>query len=516
MPNQPLTIEEAVNKIKRGTTTPQTAQKGQPISIEEGVRRIKQESPQTETQGGGLLQGAANIVRDVTKPVATLATRPFQLGQELGTRAQEALTGQKLNPQEALERQTVNLPFFGEISPTRQFGEGDVIRDIGRGAQTVALGVGGPATKVATTIGRMGQFARSGAIGGGLFGAGAQVEDTGEVSGETLNQGAVGAITGGLIGGALGRFSGGTTVPGTSGLQRAAESQIGRVLAPAGRFNKQTVQKIAPEILRRRLVALSDDELLQQAQKGKTEALEAMNTTYANLPAAAKVDTAPIFLSITKAKNGLVTDSGIVIKAKQAQFDVLDDLEKELAEIVRRGGKEIGNIREYRQQLDDVISDAGKGFNFDARDKATLKAQKILANSIRSEIAKQFPDVAKVNKDFTFWSRLIDILEAKAERKTGQTGFTKTLGTITGGAVGSAGGGVSGAITGAIIIRTLIDFMQSTAWNSFSAVQKSRLSDLISKGKFNEALQLLEKAGAPIRATSRFAPVVGAEAVTDQ
>lgn len=510
MPNKPLTIEEAIGKIQGTTPSATSSSPAKPLSIDEAIQKI-QSTPTQQGKKGGLIQSAGNLVRDITAPAATLLTRPYQLGVELGTRTQEALTGQKLSPEEAQARQTVNLPFYGEITPST--GVQDVVKDVGRVAQTVSLGIGGPATSAATNLGRVGQYATRGALGGGLYAGGEQVAETGEVSGETLSRTAKGAVTGGLIGGALGRFAG-KAPQGTSSLQRSAEAQIGRVLAPTTKVNKQITQKIAPEVLSRRITAVSDDDLLRQARAGKEGALEALSEAYDSLPAGTKVDTKPVFLRITEAKNNLVNQTGVLPKSNEAAWKALDDLENELADIVTKGGETIGSIREYRQQLDRVINAAGKGFGYNAKDKAALQAQKEFANAIRSEIAKQNPSIDKVNKDFTFWSRLLDVLEAKAERQTGQTGFTKTLGTVTGGAVGGATGGVGGAITSAIAVRTLIDFMKSTAWNSFSAIQKARLAELISKGKFNDAIKLMEKAGAPIRKSTQILPVAGVEALS--
>lgn len=157
------------------------------------------QQPQEEERGGGFLGG---IARAIAEPVATLAVRPLQLGR--------ALTG--ATPEE----QAVNVPFLGRIeAPTTAR---DVIRDVGRVAETAALGIGGGA---ATTAGRqiLGQTVRGaaptatrtairgGVRAGALGGGGAEVARTGEIRPVDIGVSAgVGAAAGGVLGAVGGRL----------------------------------------------------------------------------------------------------------------------------------------------------------------------------------------------------------------------------------------------------------------------------------------------------------------------
>ena len=163
--------------------------------------------------------GIPKFLQGLFKPAATVAVRP---AQAIGTGV-ASLFGREAS----VEDQTLDLPFFGKIAPPTS-GK-DVVRDIGRVAETAALGIGaGPAASVAkqTLKGAGFQALKRGAIGGSkvgaVSGAGQQLEKDGEFSGDTvlsaLFGGGTGAILGGATGGAFGAVGAGTK----RGLQSAA------------------------------------------------------------------------------------------------------------------------------------------------------------------------------------------------------------------------------------------------------------------------------------------------------
>ncbi len=97
----------------------------------------------------------SKVFRGITEPVATLAARPIQLAK--------ALTGA-----ETPEEQAITLPYYGKIK-TPQTGK-DVVADIGRAAETMALGIGGGGAKTAVKAG-LGGLVRAGAKEGAIVGA---------------------------------------------------------------------------------------------------------------------------------------------------------------------------------------------------------------------------------------------------------------------------------------------------------------------------------------------------------
>lgn len=141
----------------------------------------------------GIISG---MFRAITEPVVTLAARPFQAVKGLaGATEQE---------------QAINLPYYGLIE-TSKSGK-DVLADIGRGAQTVSLGIGGGAAAGLKQVGLKGRVLAgaakeglAGAASGGLFGFGEALQEAevqpADVAMKTLFGAGTGAVGGALLGG---------------------------------------------------------------------------------------------------------------------------------------------------------------------------------------------------------------------------------------------------------------------------------------------------------------------------
>lgn len=486
----PETTQQRIQRVRQQMQS--SSGTGTSTSTETTQQRIQRIRSEMQTERGGVtppqqqpsqLSGFDRALQ-VGAGVTDAIFGGGKVGEAIGTQAAKmGLTG--LSPE---ERQYVSKgPTAGEIAGSAAQ-SALLFTPVGKLAGAVTKGLSKLGVPAAQTLGRVG----TGAGLGYAYDVASGME-RGESVGDTLTPG-LGTIIGGAIPGGSAVLS---KIP--SALRKSAQKDYEKVLYPTTRQNKQTTQKLVPELARRRVTAASDEALLEQAEKGSTRALERLDDVYASLPQDAKVNLRPVFLNITKEKNKLLNQSGVLPASNQPKWETLDALERELANIANRGGGSIATIRQYRGQLDEVINEAGKGFGFDAAGKASLKAQRIMANTLRSELAKQFPDTAKFNRDYTFWKRVTDVLEAKGERKTGQQGFLRTLGTLTGGGTGFATGGPGGAIVGAVAVRTLMDFMKSTLWRTLSASQKSRMSDLLSQKKYPELIKLLQDSGATIK-----------------
>jgi hypothetical protein len=136
------------------------------------------------------------LLRGVLEPVATLVTRPFQVAK--------ALTGA-----ETPEEQGVSLPFLGRIeAPTT--GQ-DIVKDVGRGLETVSLGIGGGGAKTAIQTGMKGLVKRGfveglgvGLKSGALMSFGQAIQEAentpSDIAYKTIFGTTVGGLTGGLFG----------------------------------------------------------------------------------------------------------------------------------------------------------------------------------------------------------------------------------------------------------------------------------------------------------------------------
>lgn len=135
----------------------------------------------TPTLGSQILGLGKSLVKGIVEPVATIVARPIQLGAEaLGASDQQVNDFTKNH-------------FSDWVAPTPQ-NTSDVVKDVGRGIQTVALGeIPGIPSALGKTV-----------AGGAAFGAGSALEQAGTkiTAKDFLEQTALGAGTGAVLHGA--------------------------------------------------------------------------------------------------------------------------------------------------------------------------------------------------------------------------------------------------------------------------------------------------------------------------
>lgn len=152
------------------------------------------EQPQETPKKEGLL---SKMFRGVTEPVVTMLARPVQLAKYVGNKIGDP---NRVGGEYDL---SVNLPYYGKIeAPTT--GK-DIVKDVGRGLETISLGIGGGglnAIKTGAKTGLLGlakQGAIQGAKTGAIFGTGAGLEETGTAKG-AIEGGVLGAAGGAVLG----------------------------------------------------------------------------------------------------------------------------------------------------------------------------------------------------------------------------------------------------------------------------------------------------------------------------
>jgi len=143
----------------------------------------------------------------------------------------------------------------------------------------------------------------------------------------------------------------------------------------------------------------------------------------------------------------------------------------------------VDTVRRLRQYYDEVAAQAGR---YDAKalaEHSSAAAHGMAADAIRGELAKQFPDIAALNREFKFWRDVRQVTDDTILRTQGQA---KPLGRKLAGAAGIAGGfassGLLGAVGGKVVLESLEQAVTSPGWRSVSAVVKDRLANAIAKG----------------------------------
>ena len=184
MAYQPLTQEQFQSARKAGFSPEKiTEMEVKRKATESGVSAPAVEAPKED----GFLKSMA---KGIIKPVATLAARPIQLGAELlGASAEQVDSATK----------KIAGDFVAPVPRTA----GDVGKDVGRGLETLSLGIGGGGVAKAGLKGLIKEGAIQGAKGGALYGAGSGIEQ-GKSVGGVVKDTAIGGLSGGVLGGAIG------------------------------------------------------------------------------------------------------------------------------------------------------------------------------------------------------------------------------------------------------------------------------------------------------------------------
>lgn len=164
-----------------------------------------------------------------------------------------------------------------------------------------------------------------------------------------------------------------------------------------------------------------------------------------------------------------------------------------------------------RRAWDKVVAQAG-GFAQRApgaigvplKDASEAWAKREATSVIRQELDRAAPELSKLNKQFTFWKSLDDVLSQTLQRTAPQgPGLARTVaegaGQMVGGATGSAGGPAgagAGAILGGKIGKAMQAVFNSPRWQFIKADAKDALASTIASGKWDLAAYQLERIAA--------------------
>lgn len=385
------------------------------------------------------------------------------------------------------------------------------------------------ATAPPTMAGQVGQFAEQGAeflvpgaaAGGYLkavtnpyvragLGAGLEALGAGTVAGVQTGGDPEAMRNAALAGGAISGAASGVKQL-APWLKESAITQYGRALNPTKERMKAYAKEVIPELIQRRQVigtlggtlAKTKDRIHYFGQQIDDiwQQMEQAGTT---------ADMRPVLQRLTDIakENFYVTNTtGQIVPVKGAIGGGLKELEAIGQTILdasthnpATGALEIpvASLRKLRQIWDDVADKSG-AFHKSPRDLhnwTTGIVNRYAGDTVREELAKARPDLAAINREFSFWRKVGDVIEATMERRVGQQKpLTKQLmrvgGGIAGGTlgttVGGAGGGVAGATVGPLVMEGLTTLVTSNAWRTVDAVMRNRIADAIAKGNRGQA-----------------------------
>lgn len=271
-------------------------------------------------------------------------------------------------------------------------------------------------------------------------------------------------------------------------LLQGAEKNVSRIFGATTRPLKQLTEKITPQFIEKAPSFFSRKGLQEVAKASIQKTGDLLEEALKVIKPNATSPTEPILNAIERAKNEFVVD-GKVINAEP--YQKLNSIQ----EIVRQFGDNISDqsLKKIRQIWDTAVTAGGKTFGRTISEGTQLSAQREGANAIRNELAKKYPEVAKVNAEYSFWKNVDQIIGATLERTKSQVGgLRRPIARVAGEVVGLPGGPVGSVVTGEVASR-LQQLFDSALYNRVAMSTKRELSRLLSSDKAEQALKLLEK-----------------------
>jgi hypothetical protein len=208
-----------------------------------------------------------------------------------------------------------------------------------------------------------------------------------------------------------------------------------QVLAPGNPAYKKTAFDIAERVARE-AGPRNRVELRQFAEDLADEASVRIDTAIAR-DAGQPINVRPTLRSLRDDINRLKFN-GKVIAGNERLVDALETKYKELRSAAGRTNTiPIEQLVEFRRQLDEISKRHGQYQGRDVRIDAQTMAVKQTADRIRADLANARPDLADANADYTYATRLSDVLDPTKGRPKilgavpyGQTGGIRAAGTL--------------------------------------------------------------------------------------
>ncbi len=361
------TFEKLWNEQKKGTTTVPAKESTIDRLIREG--KATPIAPEPKKEGLG-----KKILKTVFGAPATMIARPIQLTAQLAGVSPETID--KFS-QEKLG---------GFVAPVPRNAT-DVIKDIGRGAETVAFGVGASGAKAVAkgALARTGvkeaakEGAKVGLKSGALAGAGSAVAETGN-----LGSAPMGALKGAALGAGIGAAGG------------AVAAKLTK------KFGKPTTEEMFNQIKPK----LSGKEIGEKVSQGLVDFDEAGN--YILKPSTEDLRLSEIGRNIFKNRSNTAQKAGVVQKtiSKISEEKVLPILQKsEINGSLDDVYKYIDQIQPTKQFAKKINPNAYEAFSTIKND-----SKDVIANFMKSEIKKN----PKMNFHEALWrarQRIDDLIE---------------------------------------------------------------------------------------------------------
>lgn len=275
-------------------------------------------------------------------------------------------------------------------------------------------------------------------------------------------------------------------------LREGAAKNFESILRPTKEVTKQAARDIAPELAKRQVVTATQQGLKSLADESAEVAGKKIDDFLKALPKEKTLKVKPVVDALKKQKEKFIIGGKNIDVAPEVSKGVDD-----LLETIGQFGDDIPakDVVELRRAWDTLVSETN-GFQKTLKEGSKINLQKVAANSIREELSKEFPDLAKINAEYSFWAKTSQVMEETLKRGTGQSGglTNKIVAASIGGATVPFGGLTSG-VTGFVLAENAMKVIQSTGWKTVSAKLKTKLADAMAKGDADAIQKVLFEIG---------------------
>ncbi len=288
-------------------------------------------------------------------------------------------------------------------------------------------------------------------------------------------------------------------------LKTSAEKGYAQALAPTTKANKEITKRIVPQLIDKKITAFTRGSLMNKFSKSVENSGQAMDKVLETIPKDSPVNLSNVVNDLERAKQNFMVPGAngkMVIVEPQAVQHI-----EGFQNIIRNIGETNApyeSVRKLRQIWDKSVANSGAYYGKTLAEGSLMDAKKETVNAIRTELAKEFSDMDKANKEFSFWSKAQKVLGDTIERtQSQQKPFRETVKRAAGAVIGASVGGPGGAVVGDVAMSGLSKLVDSTAWKTVGAIQKMKIANLMASGKFKEVINLITKIAEAQNAKNR-------------
>jgi len=287
-----------------------------------------------------------------------------------------------------------------------------------------------------------------------------------------------------------------------SALESSAAKNYEDVLNPTRVDTKYQTQKIMPQLLEERPVAMTRQGLANKAAGQADVAGQQIEQTVSGMQGSMK--TQPVIDRLENLRQQYQVNGVSLRPEVDGAINTLQDQLRAVSQPGEvPGGAEgpgeptISNqdVVRARRILDQAVAEVGGYQGRPLSDTSLANIRKETANSFREELSNSNPNLAALNAKFHFWNTLSEVMDATNQRKIGQVNALPKVETAVAAAGGLARSGLTGAAGWGAAMNLLGKAVRSTGWRTVSAATKGAIADALSTGRVQDVQGLLNKAG---------------------